>query len=82
MPFYLVQRILLELFPTCIRNRAVGFCALIGKLGGITAMMLDLLNDVWLPVPVLVRGVSATLARAFAPAFHETAGEKLPDTVE
>ena len=80
--FGLVYLYTAELFPTCIRNRAVGFCALMGRLGGITTMMLDLLKDVWLPAPVMIMGVSATLAGIFALAFPETAGEKLPDTIE
>ena len=33
-----------ELFPTPVRNQAVGFCALTAKLGGMTTMLLDLLR--------------------------------------
>ena len=44
--------------------------------------MLDLLKDVWVPAPVMVMGVSATMAGACAFASPETAGEKLPDTIE
>ena len=71
-----------ELFPTVMRNRAVGFCAFVGKLGGITTMVLELLKDFWLPAPVMIMGVSATLAGICALSFPETAGEKLPDTIE
>ena len=44
--------------------------------------MLDLLKNIWLPAPVMIMGISATLAGFFALAFPETAGEKLPDTIE
>ena len=80
--FGLVWLYTAELFPTCLRNRVCGFCALMGRLGGITTIMLDLLKDVWVPAPVMIMGVSATMAGACAFAFPETAGEKLPDTIE
>ena len=52
------------------------------KLGGIITMLLDLLKDFWLPAPVMIMGISATFAGVLALEFPETAGEKLPDTVE
>ena len=44
--------------------------------------MLDLLKDVWVPAPVMIMGVSATIAGVCAFALPETAGNKLPDTIE
>ena len=44
--------------------------------------MLDLLKDYWVPAPVMIMGVSATMAGVCAFAFPETAGKKLPDTIE
>ena len=80
--FGLVWLYTAELFPTCLRNRVCGFCALMGRLGGITTIMLDLLKDYWVPAPVMIMGVSATMAGVCAFAFPETAGKKLPDTIE
>ena len=33
-----------EMFPTVIRNQAVGTCSLVARLGGIISMLLDLLK--------------------------------------
>ena len=33
-----------KMFPTVIRNQAVGTCSLVARLGGIISMLLDLLK--------------------------------------
>lgn len=87
-----------ELFPTVIRNQAVGTCSLVARIGGITSLLLDLLKvktsykiifpnpnlnqDYWLPAPVFIMGVVATVAGALATFFPETLGEKLPESME
>ena len=42
--FSVVYVYTVELFPTAIRSRAVGTCSLVARLGGITALLLDLLK--------------------------------------
>jgi MFS family permease len=71
-----------EMFPTAIRNQAVGTCSLVARIGGITSLLLDLLKVYWLPAPVFIMGVVATIAGALAVFFPETLGQKLPDTME
>ena len=71
-----------EMFPTTIRNQAVGTCSLVARIGGITSLLLDLLKVYWLPAPVFIMGVVATIAGAVAVFFPETLGQKLPDTME
>jgi len=71
-----------EMFPTVIRNQAVGTCSLVARLGGIISMLLDLLKVYWLPAPVFIMGVVATLAGLLAVFFPETLGEKLPETIQ
>lgn len=80
--FAIVYLYTAELFPTCIRNQSVGFCAFMAKIGGVTTMLLELLKAYWLPAPVLIMGVCASIAGGLALCFPETAGEKLPDTME
>jgi len=71
-----------EMFPTVIRNQAVGTCSLVARIGGITSLLLDLLKVYWLPAPVFIMGVVATTAGALAVFFPETLGEKLPETMD
>jgi len=71
-----------EMFPTVIRNQAVGTCSLVARIGGITSLLLDLLKVYWLPAPVFIMGVVATGAGVLAIFFPETLGEKLPETKE
>ena len=33
-----------EMFPTVIRNQAVGTCSLVARIGGIVSLLLDLLK--------------------------------------
>lgn len=71
-----------ELFPTSIRNQAVGTCSLVARIGGIICLLLDLLKKYWLPAPVFIMGVVATIAGLLAVFFPETLGRKLPETME
>ena len=58
-----------EMFPTT-------------RIGGITSLLLDLLKVYWLPAPLFIMGVVATIAGAVAVFFPETLGQKLPDKME
>jgi len=71
-----------EMFPTVIRNQAVGTCSLVARIGGVISLLLDLLKVYWRPAPVFIMGVVATLAGVLAVFFPETLGEKLPETIE
>ena len=71
-----------EMFPTVIRNQAVGSCSLVARIGGILCLLLDLLKVYWLPAPVFIMGVVATTAGLLATTFPETLGEELPETME
>jgi len=71
-----------EMFPTVIRNQAVGACSLVARIGGVISLLLDLLKVYWFPAPVFIMGVVATLAGFLAIFFPETLGEKLPETIE
>merc|ERR1712107_715064 len=63
-----------ELFPTPIRNQAVGACSLVARIGGVFALLLDNLKVFWLPAPVFIMGVVATVAGSLAIFFPETLG--------
>ena len=59
--FFIVYLYTAELFPTTVRNQAVGICSLVARIGGITALLLDLTKVFWLPAPVFIMGVIATV---------------------
>ena len=80
--FSVVYVYTVELFPTAIRNQAVGTCSLVARIGGIICLLLDLLKKYWLPAPVFIMGVVATIAGLLAVFFPETLGRKLPETME
>merc|ERR1712156_618345 len=80
--FSIVYLYTAELFPTTVRNQAVGTCSLVARMGGISALLLDNLKVFWLPAPVFIMGVVATVAGSLAIFFPETLGETLPETME
>lgn len=80
--FFIVYLYTAELFPTSIRNQAVGACSLVARFGGISALLLDLLKSYWLPAPVFIMGLVATFAGILAVLFPETLGNKLPESME
>ena len=59
--FFVVYLYTAELFPTTVRNQAVGACSLVARIGAITALMMDPLKDYWLPAPVFIMGVVASV---------------------
>jgi len=80
--FSIVYLYTAELFPTTVRNQAVGTCSLVARIGGISALLLDNLKVFWLPAPVFIMGVIATVAGGLAVLFPETLGRRLPETME
>merc|ERR1719510_382837 len=80
--FSIVYLYTAELFPTTVRNQAVGTCSLVARIGGISALLLDNLKVFWLPAPVFIMGVIATVAGGLAVLFPETLGRRLPESME
>ena len=71
-----------ELYPTIIRNRAIGSCSCIARVGAILALVLQGLSAYYLPAPMLIMGVTALVAGLLALYFPETVGNRLPETME
>eukprot|EP00095_Tigriopus_kingsejongensis_P000969 maker-scaffold83_size396513-snap-gene-2.32 protein:Tk00969 transcript:maker-scaffold83_size396513-snap-gene-2.32-mRNA-1 annotation:"PREDICTED: uncharacterized protein LOC103466540" len=71
-----------ELFPTIIRNRAIGCCSTVARVGGICSQLIILLKTFWAPLPLIVMGIVAIIAGGLAILFPETAGDRLPETME
>lgn len=73
-----------ELYPTCIRNTAIGSCSTIARVGAIAApwvaLYLPKVAPQWLPLVLF--GGSATLGGLMALILPETLGSTLPDTFQ
>ena len=70
-----------ELYPTIIRNSAIGSCSCIARVGAILALILQLLSSYYLAAPMLILGTVALIAGVLALYFPETVGNKLPETM-
>ena len=68
-----------ELFPTVIRNTAVGTCSTIARVGGICSILIGLIPK---PAPFIIMGIVACVAGGLALFFPETVGSKLPETMD
>ena len=70
-----------ELFPTPIRNSAVGVGSFFGGLGAFVGFSLDILTSIWKPLPIFIFGGCCSFASILALFLPETTGTKLPETI-
>ena len=70
-----------ELFPTTLRSTSLGFCSTLGRLGGMTAMILAS-SDSWLAdhLPPLLIAAPPLLSALLCLLLPETNHTALPDT--
>lgn len=80
--FGLVYLYTSELYPTVIRNTAIGNCSMVARIGGAISLLLGALSSVWPPFPMVIMGTTAVIAGALAFRFPETTGHHLPETIE
>ena len=71
-----------ELFPTSIRNTAVGIGSIFGGLGAVLGFLIDGLGIYWTPLPTLIIGISCLLSAILICFVPETLGQALPETIE
>uniref|UniRef100_A0A9J2P4G4 Major facilitator superfamily (MFS) profile domain-containing protein n=1 Tax=Ascaris lumbricoides TaxID=6252 RepID=A0A9J2P4G4_ASCLU len=71
-----------ELYPTIIRNSAVGVCSMVSRMGSAASGYIAILSDVTLPiVPMLIFSVFSLVAGSLIMFLPETQGIPLPDTI-
>merc|ERR1719402_1757467 len=71
-----------ELFPTPVRNVAVGGASTFARIGSMSApYIVDILGKVSPGIPAVIFGISAVLAGLAATLLPETLNKKLPETV-
>ncbi|CAB0009618.1 unnamed protein product [Nesidiocoris tenuis] len=70
-----------EQFPTVIRNAGLGAASTFARVGGILAPYVNIMVEIWTPLPMIVFGVMAFISGASALLLPETLGKDLPETI-
>ena len=71
-----------ELFPTPVRNSAIGLCSTLARIGALLAPVIASLESVLAFLPFLIMGGAAMLVGSLSFLLPETRGGQLPETVE
>jgi len=72
-----------ELYPTVIRNSAVGIASMVGRMGSGASGYIAILSDVTLPiVPMIIFSVFSLVAGVLVLFLPETQDLPLPDTLQ
>ena len=80
--FKLVYLYTAELYPTEMRNTAVGTCSSIARIGGVLAILMQDLKKIWPPMTMVIFGTVSIIAALLAFKFPETRNDKLPESIE
>jgi len=82
MTFAIAYLYTAELFPTKVRNLAVGMASTFARIGSISApYIVDLLGSAHPGIPVVIFGICSTSAGLFSLMLPETLNKKLPESV-
>ncbi|KAJ7997178.1 hypothetical protein DPEC_G00226260 [Dallia pectoralis] len=71
-----------ELYPTVIRNTALGFCAMVSRLGSILAPYIFTLVAYHQYLPYILLGSLLVLSAMTIPFLPESFGRPLPETIQ
>ena len=71
-----------ELFPTPVRNSAVGLCSTFARIGGMLSPVVADLAVYASSIPFIIMGSSCCIGGLTALLLPETSGRPLPDTIE
>ena len=79
--FTLVYLITGELYPTNLRNQAIGTCSTVSRIFGISAPFMSKLACIWKPLPMLTLGLPSILIAFLVYFLPETKYINLPQTM-
>ncbi|KAI4893739.1 hypothetical protein NFI96_026668 [Prochilodus magdalenae] len=79
--FCVVYVVTSELFPTVVRNVAMGTCSMSARVGSIISPFIIYLGNHYRYLPYLLIGIWAVLASVLCLFLPETSGKVLPETI-
>ena len=71
-----------ELFPTVVRNVGMGAASMSARVGGIISPYINMLADIWTPLPLIIYGTVALTGGFLTLFLPETLDKTLPETIE
>ncbi|XP_014275934.1 organic cation transporter protein isoform X1 [Halyomorpha halys] len=71
-----------EQFPTVIRNVGLGAASTFARIGGILAPYVNIMAELWTPLPLIIFGVLSLVSGLSALILPETLNKTLPETIE
>ena len=80
--FLVVWLVTAELYPTNLRNQAVGTCSTISRVFGLVAPFVARLAAYWSPLPMLILGVPSLFSACLVYFLPETKYIELPATMK
>ena len=80
--FLVVWLVTAELYPTNLRNQAVGTCSTISRVFGLVAPFVARLAVYWSPLPMLILGVPSLFSACLVYFLPETKYIELPATMK
>ncbi|XP_035761283.1 solute carrier family 22 member 4 [Neolamprologus brichardi] len=79
--FCVVYAVTSELFPTVIRNTAMGICSMAARIGTIISPFIIYLGQEFKALPYILMGVLAICGAVLCLLLPETNGKILPETI-
>ncbi|XP_061747472.1 organic cation/carnitine transporter 2-like [Nerophis ophidion] len=79
--FCVVYTVTSELFPTVIRNTAMGFCSMAARIGTILSPFIIYLGQYYQALPYILMGTLAIFGAFLCLLLPETFGKPLPETM-
>jgi len=80
--FLIVWLVTAEMYPTNLRNQAVGACSTVSRVFGLVAPFVATLANYWKPLPMLILGVPSLISAFFVYFLPETKHSELPSTMK
>ena len=80
--FLVVWLVTAELYPTNLRNQAVGTCSTVSRVFGLLAPFVARLAIYWKPMPMLILGVPSLFSACLVYFLPETKYIELPSTMK